>query len=377
MAMSHEINEQSAEEWYKQTVDLYSKDRDPKHAKINRKEIPLIKVSTNRYGREIYRVTFKYYANARFKSRNKKQTLYQKKYKILGLREHETYQDAEKHMYSDIYNYLHKGAASPAQRKRKNQDKERAKRANARTMRGDEQAFRRLRRCELELLKETWKQSKESRENQRGKLRPSNCNRKRKSPPEKSELCPSKKQKLNKVERIIQTKKETVKQKITEFVELESILENAYGSLEMMAFVKDGKANEIFLPLSTDDDVENMAAMQLAPMSCTQVNHLLYQIGTVKAFCSTHLDNLTAHLEELKKIDNAQDPRKVGPLLPGWNNSIQKLEINWEKYGAKFVAKKKCASRTTVYDWVNHWMKNKTFNIPNYVPNTTSSWLVV
>ena len=129
----------------KELTYTYSKDRDPKHAKINRKEIPLIKVSTNRYGREIYRVTFKYYANARFKSRNKKQTLYQKEYKILGLREHETYQDAEKHMYSDIYNYLHKGAASPVERKRKNQDKERAKRANARTKR-DEQALKRMRR---------------------------------------------------------------------------------------------------------------------------------------------------------------------------------------------------------------------------------------
>lgn len=78
----------------------------------------------------------------------------------------------------------------------------------------DEQEVKRIRRCELELLNETWKQNKEGRENQRGKLRPRKCNRKRKCLPKKSEECPSKMQALNQVEDRIQTKKETVKQKI-------------------------------------------------------------------------------------------------------------------------------------------------------------------
>ena len=199
MAMSH-VTEQFAKEWYNQKVDPTSEDRDPKHAQINRKHIPIIWSTIDRNERPIHRVTFKHYTDGRFKLRNNMRTIYQKNKKRVSLKHHKTLQDAEKHMYSDIYNYLHPIATTPAQRKQKNQNKERAKRANARTM-GDEQ----VRRTQFQLLMEDLKKNKEGRENQRGKLRP----RKRKYLHKKSEACPSKKQK-NQVERTIQTKKEKV-----------------------------------------------------------------------------------------------------------------------------------------------------------------------
>lgn len=102
MAMSH-VTEQFAEEWYNRIVDPSSKDRDPKHAKINRKHIPTIVKSFDRNKRPTFRVSFKHYPNGRFKLDKKQHTtIYQKKCKRVRLREHETLQDAEKHMYSDI-----------------------------------------------------------------------------------------------------------------------------------------------------------------------------------------------------------------------------------------------------------------------------------
>ena len=169
-----------------------------------------------------------------------------------------------------------------------------------------------------------------------------------------------------------------MKHNIKELVKLKLILGNAYDSLEKMAFVEDEKTKDKFLSLSTDDDVKNMAVIQLAHLSCKQVNDLLYQIGTVKAFCSTHLDNLTAHLKELNKIDHVQEPCKIGPQITGLSNSIKKMNKNWNKYGAAIIAKRDIPSPNTVVKWVNHWIENKTFQISNnHKQNTAPSWLVL
>ena len=136
-----------------------------------------------------------------------------------------------------------------------------------------------------------------------------------------------------------------------------------------MNFVGGKKATDKFVPLSTDDDVENMSVMQLAHLSCKQLNHLLHQIATVTAFCSTHIDNLTAHLKELNKIDHLQEPRKIGPQIPGWSNSINKFKQNWTKYGAAIIANEDIPSTRTVVNWVKHWMQK--WEIYNLVPTNT------
>ena len=55
----------------------------------------------------------------------------------------ETLQDAEKHLYSDIYNYLYPLATSPVERKQHLEDKERSERAKKRITTRDEQQVRR------------------------------------------------------------------------------------------------------------------------------------------------------------------------------------------------------------------------------------------
>ena len=275
-------------------------------------------------------------------------------------------------MYSDIYKYLHPRAISFVERKRKCQAKERSERAEARAM-TDEQAVKKKRRTNWQLLMAESKQNKKNRENQRGKLRSRKCkNQKQASPNKKPVSTSNSQQRSTKVEDRIQAKKDAAKEAIKKFLELKLTLKEHYELVEKFAY--DENAQTEIVPLPTE--IDKMLVIQLAHLKCREIQNLLYQIAVLYTFSSSHIEALTEHLAELNKID-VKKSLVVGPQLPGVSKSIGRLEKNWNAYSGLLSHGRGIPSQSTIQTWVKHLVKEKTIKISNWNYNRKPSWLAL